>query len=96
MSHFQKDANTEKGYSMDRASGLGGGKGGGSFMEQAAAATLDLTGDDKDTLRQAQNKLRWDAKKKKFVRGTGIGADNKKLIKTESGAKISASFKSGR
>ncbi|RKP14330.1 P-loop containing nucleoside triphosphate hydrolase protein, partial [Piptocephalis cylindrospora] len=96
MSHFQKDANTEKGYSMDRGGGMGGSKNGGSFVEQAAAATLDLTGDDKDTLRQTQNKLRWDAKKKKFIRGTGIGADNKKLIKTESGAKISASFKSGR
>ncbi|RUS25867.1 P-loop containing nucleoside triphosphate hydrolase protein [Jimgerdemannia flammicorona] len=87
MSHYQADANTEKGYSMSTS---------GSFIEQASTATVDMQGDERDTMRQKQNILRWDARKKKFVRGTGIGADNKKLITTESGTKISASFKSGR
>ncbi|KAG0174498.1 ATP-dependent RNA helicase dbp10 [Apophysomyces sp. BC1034] len=87
LSYTQKDANTERGYSMTNT---------GNFMEQAAKAQLDLIGDDKDTMQQKKNQLRWDSKKKKFVQGMGIGADNKKMIRTESGALISASFKSGR
>lgn len=87
--YTQKDANTERGYSMATS---------GSFMEQAGQAQLDLVGDDKDALssQSRKNALRWDPKKKKFVRGTGIGSDNKKMIRTESGALISATYKSGR
>ncbi|KAG0224600.1 ATP-dependent RNA helicase dbp10 [Actinomortierella wolfii] len=90
MSHTQQDSNTERGYSMvnDRA--------GGSFLEQAQRATMDLQGDERETMARTKNMMKWDAKKKKFVRGGGVGADNKKLITTESGNKISASFKSGR
>ncbi|GAA5804121.1 hypothetical protein HPULCUR_009607 [Helicostylum pulchrum] len=87
ISYTQKDANTERGYSMNNE---------GSFMEQASKAQLDLTGDDNDAMKKGQNMLRWDSKKRKFIRGTGIGSDNKKLIRTESGALISASYKSGR
>ncbi|CAO3647833.1 unnamed protein product [Mucor hiemalis] len=87
ISYTQKDANTERGYSMNNE---------GSFMEQASKAQLDLTGDDNDAMKKSQNMLRWDSKKRKFIRGTGIGSDNKKLIRTESGALISASYKSGR
>lgn len=68
----------------------------GSFAEQAAKASLDLVGDERETMTQKKNQLRWDAKKKNFVQGTGVGSDNKKMIRTESGALISASFKSGR
>jgi ATP-dependent RNA helicase DDX54/DBP10 len=68
----------------------------GNFAEQAAKASLDLVGDERDTMNQKKNQLRWDSKKKKFIQGTGIGSDNKKMIRTESGALISASFKSGR
>lgn len=39
--------------------------------------------------------LRWDRKHKKFVKGDGTGSDNKKIIRTESGGKLPASFKSG-
>ncbi|CAO3692294.1 unnamed protein product [Rhizopus stolonifer] len=87
LSYTQKDANTERGYSMTNT---------GNFAEQASKAQLDLTGDDKDAMKSGKNMLRWDAKKKKFVRGTGVGSDNKKMIRTESGALISASYKSGR
>ncbi|KAI7867098.1 P-loop containing nucleoside triphosphate hydrolase protein [Spinellus fusiger] len=87
IDYTQKDANTERGYSMNTT---------GNFMEQAAKAQLDLLGDDKDTMASGKNQMRWDAKKRKFVKGLGIGADNKKLIRTESGALISASYKSGR
>jgi hypothetical protein len=42
------------------------------------------------------SQLTWDRKKKKFVQGDGVGADNKKLVRTESGARLPASFRSGR
>ncbi|KAI8368300.1 P-loop containing nucleoside triphosphate hydrolase protein [Radiomyces spectabilis] len=87
LSYQQKDFNTERGYSMNTS---------GNFVEQAGKAQLDLIGDDNDTMRSTKNLLRWDSKKRKFVKGTGIGSDNKKMIRTESGALISASFKSGR
>ncbi|KAI9312215.1 P-loop containing nucleoside triphosphate hydrolase protein [Dichotomocladium elegans] len=86
--YTQKGADTEQGYAMQTN---------GSFVEQAGRAQLDLIGDDNDTMNQnRRNALRWDAKKKKFVKGTGIGSDNKKLIRTESGALIPATYKSGR
>lgn len=40
--------------------------------------------------------MTWDKKKKKFVQGDGAGADNVKMVKTESGAKLPASYRSGR
>ena len=40
--------------------------------------------------------MTWDKKKKKFVQGDGVGADNVKLVKTESGAKLPATYRSGR
>lgn len=90
MDYQQKDAHTERGYSIRH---------GDSFAEQAGRAVFSLTGDEGATLgtqSQAPNTSRWDNKKKKFVRGDGTGADNQKLIKTESGKKLPASFKSGR
>lgn len=44
---------------------------------------------------QKASQMRWDRKSKKFIRGDGTGSDNKKLIRSESGAKLPASFKSG-
>ncbi|KAF9425776.1 ATP-dependent RNA helicase dbp10 [Podila epigama] len=88
MSHTQQDTNTERGYSMVNTNN--------SFLEQAQHATMDMNGDERETMNRTKNTIKWDAKKKKFVKGLGIGADNKKLITTESGNKISASFKSGR
>ncbi|KIY50342.1 DEAD-domain-containing protein [Fistulina hepatica ATCC 64428] len=86
ISYHQKDASVEKGYSLTD---------GASFAEQARGATFDLTGDEK-----LQGKLRrqmhWDKKKKRFVQGDGTGADNVKLVKTESGQKLPATYRSGR
>lgn len=89
MSHYQKGANTEKGYSVTN---------GGTFAQMANAASMDLVGDDADGRgpRETNKGLHWDAKKKKFVQGDGTGSDNKKLITSESGQKIPASFKAGR
>lgn len=43
-----------------------------------------------------RREVRWDKQKKKFVKGTGEGADNVKLVKTESGVKLPATYRSGR
>jgi ATP-dependent RNA helicase DDX54/DBP10 len=59
--------------------------------------TFDLATDEALTGRQRHDKqLNWDAKKKKFVRGAGEGADNVKIVKTESGARLPATYRSGR
>jgi len=46
--------------------------------------------------KRAHYTMTWSKKKKKFVRGDGAGADNVKMVKTESGAKLPASYRSGR
>ena len=40
--------------------------------------------------------MHWDKKKKRFIKGSGEGADNVKLVRTESGVKLPASYRSGR
>ncbi|KAF8588660.1 ATP-dependent RNA helicase DBP10 [Ramaria rubella] len=88
MSHRQKDALTEKGYSL---------RDGASFAEQANQATFDLTTDEGVASRQRRNsQMTWDKKKKKFVKGGGAGADNVKLVRTESGTRLPATYRSGR
>ncbi|KAJ6499267.1 P-loop containing nucleoside triphosphate hydrolase protein [Mycena sanguinolenta] len=86
MSHYQKDAMTEKGYSLND---------GASFAEQARGATFDLTGDEGVADRK-RRQLQWDKKKKRFVKGDGVGADNIKLVKTEGGTRLPATYRSGR
>ncbi|KAI0066162.1 DEAD-domain-containing protein [Artomyces pyxidatus] len=86
MSHYQKGADTEKGYSL---------RDGDSFIEQARNATFDLAGDE-GIANQKRAKLSWDKKKKKFIKGDGVGADNVKMVKTESGVKLPATYRSGR
>ncbi|KAJ1915193.1 ATP-dependent RNA helicase dbp10 [Mycoemilia scoparia] len=86
ISHYKADANTEKGYSMTT---------GGSFAEQAQNAMVSIAGDDLEDIRRKQKVMQWDSKKKKYVKGLGIGSDNKKLITGESGVKLPASFQSG-
>ncbi len=77
-----KDFHTEAGYSLMN-----------NFEAQAKGAVLDLTGDDDASARAKKNQMRWDAKKKKYVRAD---ASDKKKIKTESGVWIPASYKSNR
>lgn len=77
------DDNTEKGYNAVTHTM--------SLAEAAHRATLDLT----NTMEVKQNTApRWDPKKKKFIRPT-VGRDNKALMRTESGLRVPASFKSG-
>lgn len=88
MSHYQTGAAADRGYSL---------KDGQTFVEQARNVTMDLNGDEGIVTRAARpSQLSWDKKKRRFTKGDGIGADNKKLVRTESGAQLPASFKSGR
>ncbi|KAG8213957.1 P-loop containing nucleoside triphosphate hydrolase protein [Butyriboletus roseoflavus] len=88
MSHYHKDANTEKGYSLT--------DGASSFAAQAHRVTFDLTGDVTVAERQRHNRMTWDEKKKKFIKGDGSGADNIKLVRTENGTRLPATYRSGR
>ena len=40
--------------------------------------------------------MTWDKKKKKFIQGDGIGTDNVKMVRTENGTRLPATFRSGR
>jgi len=71
-------------------------KDGASFIEQAKHVTFDLTNDDGTAARKQKSQLTWDKKKKKFIKGDGAGADNVKLVRTESGTKLPATYRSGR
>ncbi|KAF9465035.1 ATP-dependent RNA helicase DBP10 [Collybia nuda] len=87
MSHYQKDSATEKGYSLTD---------GATFAQQAQGASFDLTGDEGAAADRKRKQMSWDKKKKRFVQGGGAGADNVKLVKTESGTKLPATYRSGR
>lgn len=89
MDYVQEGAEAERGYSLT---------GGDNFAAQAASSAYDMNVNDELGAKMAPQKasmLRWDRKHKKFVKGDGTGSDNKKLIRTESGGKLPASFKSG-
>ncbi|CAG8787585.1 10793_t:CDS:2, partial [Racocetra persica] len=85
--HYQKDANTEKGYSVNQ---------GISFAEESKRALFGHQNDEQIPGVNKKKGLRWDGKKKNFVRGDGIGSDNKKFIISENGTKLPATYKSGR
>lgn len=69
--------------------------GASSFAEQARGATFDLAGDEGVAERQ-KRQMNWDKKKKKFVKGDGVGADNIKFVRTENGTRLPATYRSGR
>jgi ATP-dependent RNA helicase DDX54/DBP10 len=70
---------------------------GDTFAEQAKHATFDLAGDEGTAAqKRARSKMTWDKRKKKFVHGDGAGADNVKMVTTESGVKLPATYRSGR
>jgi len=68
--------------------------GASSFAKQAHRVTFDLTNDEGKVEKHHQQT--WVKKKKKFVKGDGVGADNVKLVRTESGTRLPATFRSGR
>jgi len=75
------DAHTEHGLAVN------------DFSRDAHSVGLDLTGDTESVLKSGRVKKVWDKKKKKMV---GVQETKEGKIKSESGAWISASYKSGR
>ncbi|XP_066515785.1 ATP-dependent RNA helicase DDX54 isoform X2 [Hoplias malabaricus] len=79
-----KDFNSERGLSLAGE--------GNVFEQQASSAMLDLMGDENNTLDQHKSMMKWDRKKKRFVRDTGK-EDKKNKIRTESGQVVNAKKK---
>lgn len=75
-----KDFNSERGLSLSGE--------GTVFEQQASSAVLDLMGDEGDRLNQHKNIMKWDRKRKRFVRETGKEDQKKKKIKTDGGQVI--------
>ncbi|XP_041915614.1 ATP-dependent RNA helicase DDX54 [Alosa sapidissima] len=79
-----KDFNSERGLSLSGE--------GTTFEQQASTAVLDLMGDENTTLDQHKSVMRWDRKRKRFVRDTGK-EDKKKKVRLENGQVVSAKKK---
>lgn len=79
--HFASDQHTEAGMAVN-------------FMSAASTAELELRGDSEAGLRSRRLQLRWDRKRKRMVHVDPDGG--RKMIRTESGGRVPASFRSGR
>ncbi|XP_046963265.1 ATP-dependent RNA helicase DDX54 [Vanessa cardui] len=79
--HFASDQHTEAGMAVN-------------FASSASSAELELRGDSEVGLRQRRAQLRWDRKRKRMVHVDPDGG--RKMIRTESGGRVPASFRSGR
>ncbi|ANB12215.1 Dbp10p [Sugiyamaella lignohabitans] len=92
MSHYASiEAVQERGYSV------GNGKTSANFADAARGATFDISGEGVEF--QQKHGMRWDKKRGKFVNAGSEGGKNgqsTKFIRSESGQKIPASFRSGR
>ncbi|XP_041971231.1 ATP-dependent RNA helicase DDX54 [Aricia agestis] len=81
ISHFASDQHTETGMAVN-------------FHSGAEGAALELAADDGSGARAHRSVLRWDRKRKKMVHVDPDGG--KKMIRTESGGRVSATYRSGR
>jgi len=82
----------------DRAYGIKSGSN-SNFAEAARGATMDLGMDEAGkAFGEARGIMRWDKRQKKYVarQNDDDGSKGTRLVQGESGAKIAASFKSGR
>ncbi|WWD22025.1 hypothetical protein CI109_106513 [Kwoniella shandongensis] len=87
MEHSQRGADTEKGYSLNSDAAI---------PEALSAVALDLTADEGGGPKaQKASQLSWDRKKKKFIKKSG-DPDGQRMIRSESGALLPASYSSGR
>jgi ATP-dependent RNA helicase DDX54/DBP10 len=94
MSYAPQDGNEAE----DRAYGVHSGSN-SNFVEAARGATMDLGGDEGSKgFGEARGVMRWDKRHKKYVarHNDDDGSKGKRLVRGESGAKIAASFRSGR
>ena len=89
------NASETRGYSIN-------GTDAASFITAANSATMNLTNDESTSFNQASKPslLKWDKRHKKYVsqstQDDEKSGGNRKTIRSESGAKIAASFRSGR
>lgn len=84
LDHTQRGAEAEKGYSLK------------SGVESLSGAITDMTADEGTGPKaQKASQLSWDRKKHKFIKKNG-SADGEKMIKSESGALLPASYSSGK
>ncbi|OAV95150.1 hypothetical protein PTTG_03841 [Puccinia triticina 1-1 BBBD Race 1] len=93
LTYEQSGAAEEKGYNLNEGTSA-------EFVTQSKAALFDLGTNDEGKLSSLSNtqkasQVKWDRKTKKFVKVGQMGQDNIKLVKTESGVKLPASFKTG-
>ncbi|KAF7133722.1 hypothetical protein CNMCM5793_005076 [Aspergillus hiratsukae] len=82
----------------DRAYGVHSGTN-SNFAQASRNATMDLAGDDGGRgFGEARTLMRWDKRHKKYVarQNDEDGSKGTRLVRGESGAKIAASFRSGR
>lgn len=85
------NVNEEKGYGVHS---------GGNFVENARQVVMDLNNEEgsKNFGLPTRSKMRWDQKSRKYVARDNDedGSKGARMVRGESGAKIAASFKSGR
>lgn len=97
--HFMAYTPTDINLSEDRGLGVHSGSN-SNFVEAAKGATMDLANDETKAFGEPSRPrgLRWDKKSKKYVSRANDedGSKGKKMMRSESGQKIAASFRSGR
>jgi ATP-dependent RNA helicase DDX54/DBP10 len=98
--HFMGYTPTSLNLAEDRGYGVHSGGTNSNFVEAAKGATMDLTNDESKSFAEPSRArgLRWDKKSKKYVARANDedGSKGNKMITSESGQKIPASFRSGR
>lgn len=96
--NFMSYLPTTQNMAEDRAYGVHTGSA-SNFTEAARGVTMDLSLDDSAKgFGEARGIMRWDKRHKKYVarQNDDDGSKGKRLVRGESGAKIAASFRSGR
>jgi ATP-dependent RNA helicase DDX54/DBP10 len=96
--NFMSYAPRSHNFTDDRAYGVHSGSN-TNFTEAARGVTMDLALDEAEKgFGEARGIMRWDKRQKKYVarQNDDDGSKGKRLVRGESGAKIAASFRSGR
>jgi ATP-dependent RNA helicase DDX54/DBP10 len=96
--YFMSYTPTNHSTAEDRGYGVHSGSN-ANFAQASRTATMDLQGDDGGRgFAEAGSTKRWDKRHKKYVarQNDEDGSKGSRLVRGESGAKIAASFRSGR
>lgn len=93
--HFMSYQPTSTNIHEERGYGV---RSGGTFLQDAKGAIMDLGADEGGKAFAQPSGVRWDKRHKKYVSKANDedGSKGAKMVRGESGAKIAASFKSGR